>query len=209
MRFQSVQKAPPPSLAGIVFQHVGQQIVDGELAPGDSISDNAVATALGVSRTPVREALQRLERIGMIEFAPSRFTRVTSLAPEDISHWREYVGHQLSALVRTAAARFTEEARSDAADKVDEIAAAGADPERRARASAELYAHLAAHSLNDVHQMMLRETSFAMTRALGAWVIDDERSQQVSWSLDRLSAALRAGDGDAAEQSVRAAYLID
>jgi len=209
MRFQSLQKTPPPSLAGIVFQHVGQQIVDGELAPGDSISDNALAAALGVSRTPVREALQRLERIGMIEFAPSRFTRVTSLTPEDISHWREYVGHQLSPLVRTAAARFTEEDRSEAADRVDEIAAAGADSERRARASTELYAHLAAHSLNDVHRMMLRETSFAMTRALGAWVIDAELSEQVARSLGRLSAALRSADGDAAERSVRAAYLID
>lgn len=209
MRFQSLQKAPPPSLAGIVFQHVGQQIVDGELAAGDPISDHSLATALGVSRTPVREALQRLERVGMIEFAPSRFTRVTSLAPEDISHWREYVGHQLSSLVRTAAARFAEDARSEAADRVDEIAAAGTDSERRARASAELYGHLATHSLNEVHQMMLRETSFAMIRALGAWVTDAELSHQVARSLGRLSAALRAGDADAAERSVRAAYLID
>ncbi|WP_314427845.1 GntR family transcriptional regulator [uncultured Microbacterium sp.] len=204
-----MQKATPPSLAGIVFQHVGQQIITGELAAGDSISDNAIAAALNVSRTPVREALQRLERIGMIEFAPSRFTRVTSLAPEDVSHWREYVGHQLSALVRTAAARFTEDARAEAADRVDAIAARVDDSAHRARASAELYAHLAAHSRNDVHQMMFHETSFAMIRALGAWVVDSELSAQVAGSLDRLSAALRAGDREAAERSARAAYLVE
>ncbi len=209
MRFHSMQKATPPSLAGIVFQHVGQQIITGELAAGDSISDNAIAAALNVSRTPVREALQRLERIGMIEFAPSRFTRVTSLAPEDVSHWREYVGHQLSALVRTAAARFTEDARAEAADRVDAIAARVDDSAHRARASAELYAHLAAHSRNDVHQMMFHETSFAMIRALGAWVVDSELSAQVAGSLDRLSAALRAGDREAAERSARAAYLVE
>ena len=204
-----MQKATPPSLAGIVFQHVGQQIITGELAAGDSISDNAIAAALNVSRTPVREALQRLERIGMIEFAPSRFTRVTSLAPEDVSHWREYVGHQLSALVRTAAARFTEDARAEAADRVDAIAARVDDSAHRARASAELYAHLAAHSRNDVHQMMFHETSFAMIRALGAWGVDSELSAQVAGSLDRLSAALRAGDREAAERSARAAYLVE
>lgn len=206
---QIAEKATQVTLSGIVFQHLGEQIATGELSPGDAISDNAVALALNVSRTPVREALQRLERIGMIEFAPSRFTRVTSLAPEDVSNWREFVGHQLAALVRTAAVRFTEVTRAEAARRVDRMAADVSDPERHARASVELCGYLASHSLNDVHQGLFRETSFAMTRALRLWVIDSDLSQQVEEALRRLSAALHAGDGDLAERSARVAYLID
>lgn len=206
---QAAQKVTQVTLSGTVFQHLGEQIATGELAPGDAISDNAVALALNVSRTPVREALQRLERIGMIEFAPSRFTRVTSLAPEDVSNWREFVGHQLATLVRTAAVRFTEVTRAEAARRVDRMAADISDPDRHARASVELYGHLVAHSLNDVHQGLFRETSFAMTRALRMWVIDSDLSEQVEESLSHLSEALHAGDGDLAARSARAAYLID
>ncbi|MCI1018570.1 GntR family transcriptional regulator [Microbacterium sp. C5A9] len=203
------QAAPQGSLADIVFQRVGRQIADGELSPGDSVNDNAIAAAMGVSRTPVREALQRLERIGMIVLAPSRYTRVTSLADDEVAGWREFIGQQLSVLSRTASIRLADAAREDAARRVDEMATCVSDPDRYARAAVDLYGHLALQSLNDVHRALVEETSFALIRALRAWVVEPHVARRVEGALQHLGAALRAGDGDVAERSARAAYLIE
>src|SRR6478752_2512141 len=58
-----------------VFARLGEAILDGQLAPGERLRDHELAQRLGVSRTPVREALQRLERTGLVEVSPNRYTR--------------------------------------------------------------------------------------------------------------------------------------
>lgn len=65
-----------------VFEQILAAVHEGTLLPGERISDAALATQFGVSRTPVREALQRLREIGIIEASPSRFTRVAVVTPE-------------------------------------------------------------------------------------------------------------------------------
>src|SRR4051794_41939537 len=52
-------------------------IVDGTLAPGERLRDAELTRWLGLSRTPVREPLARLELDGLGETAPQRFTRAT------------------------------------------------------------------------------------------------------------------------------------
>src|SRR4051794_35081703 len=56
-----------------------EAIVDGTLAPGERLRDPELCAWLGLSRTPVREALGRLEQDGLVETAPQRFTRVAPL----------------------------------------------------------------------------------------------------------------------------------
>jgi DNA-binding GntR family transcriptional regulator len=54
-------------------------IIAGTLSPGEALHDQTIAAALGVSRTPVREALRRLEDEGFVETALNRWTRVAPL----------------------------------------------------------------------------------------------------------------------------------
>src|SRR5256885_3562384 len=54
-------------------------IIDGTLQPGETLRDQEIAQSLGVSRTPVREALRRLEDEGFVETALNRWTRVAPL----------------------------------------------------------------------------------------------------------------------------------
>jgi DNA-binding GntR family transcriptional regulator len=54
-------------------------ILDGTLAPGVQLRDKQLAEQLGVSRTPIREALLRLEDEGLIKTKPNRSTLVTSI----------------------------------------------------------------------------------------------------------------------------------
>lgn len=67
-----------------VYQELLSAIYDGRLEPGQRLNDIALAEELGISRTPVREALQKLKAAGMVESEPNRFTRVAVVTPEQV-----------------------------------------------------------------------------------------------------------------------------
>lgn len=70
---------PRASLRERVYEIVLRAIVTGDLEPGNQIRDVDLAESLGVSRTPVREALQRLVDEGLVETVPGAATRVTPI----------------------------------------------------------------------------------------------------------------------------------
>jgi DNA-binding GntR family transcriptional regulator len=67
------------------YQALCDAIVAGTLAPGETLHDGELCDWLGLSRTPVRGALTKLEDVGLIETAPQRFTRVALIEPADAS----------------------------------------------------------------------------------------------------------------------------
>ena len=58
--------APVPKASESVYQTLFRAIVEGELEPGEPLSDRALALQLGVSRTPIREAFHQLEAAGLV-----------------------------------------------------------------------------------------------------------------------------------------------
>ena len=75
-----VEALPPRELLrDDVYRRLRDGIVDGTFAPGEQLRDVELAGWLGVSRTPIREALQRLAQAGLVVAEPGRSTSVTSL----------------------------------------------------------------------------------------------------------------------------------
>ena len=72
------------SLVASVLLRITDDIVAGRLMPGDRIVEERMAEQLGVSRNPVRDALHRLEQMGLIEKVPYRGSFVATLTAEDI-----------------------------------------------------------------------------------------------------------------------------
>jgi len=68
-------------LADEVFDRLHERIVTGDLAPGDRVDATDIAESLGVSRTPVREAILRLDAQGLVERQPYRGVIVTAADP--------------------------------------------------------------------------------------------------------------------------------
>jgi DNA-binding GntR family transcriptional regulator len=66
-------------LRDAVYERLLWAITDGTLAPMERIRDTELGAWLGSSRTPIREALARLEREGLVESAPNRYTRVSPM----------------------------------------------------------------------------------------------------------------------------------
>lgn len=72
------------NLTAKVYDYLKNQILSGVYEKGDSITENGVATELGVSRTPVREALRQLELGGLIKIVPNKGAVVEGVSIEDI-----------------------------------------------------------------------------------------------------------------------------
>jgi len=66
------------------YEYLKSNILSGHFVPGERLAEEHLATELGVSRTPVREALHKLEQEGLIEPLESRGFRVPQDSPEEI-----------------------------------------------------------------------------------------------------------------------------
>jgi DNA-binding GntR family transcriptional regulator len=81
---QAREKIVPAQLERRVYERLRDEIVAGTLQPGEQLVEAKIASDLGVSKTPVREALIRLERDGLVEIEPYRGARVLEPSAEDI-----------------------------------------------------------------------------------------------------------------------------
>ena len=98
-----------PTFVERAYHHVRDRIMDFSLKPGESITDGGVAAQLAISRTPVREAMRRLEREGLLFHTPHRGWRVRTLQVSDIEEIFELKECLEAILVRQAAQRMTPE----------------------------------------------------------------------------------------------------
>jgi DNA-binding GntR family transcriptional regulator len=80
----SREKILPSQLERRVYERLRDEIVSGSLQPGEQLVEARIAEELGVSKTPVREALIRLQRDGLVEIEPYRGARVLEPSAEDI-----------------------------------------------------------------------------------------------------------------------------
>lgn len=89
-----------------VYRRLRDSIVDGVFAPGEQLRDVELAAWLGVSRTPVREALLRLAEAGLVVAQPGRSTIVSSLDAQEVREARDVVAAMHEVAVREAVGRL-------------------------------------------------------------------------------------------------------
>jgi len=72
------------SLRGKVFNQLRQQILTGVYKPGDSLIELRLSEELGVSRTPIREAIRQLELEGLVQSIPNKGVIVKGISEQDV-----------------------------------------------------------------------------------------------------------------------------
>lgn len=72
------------SLGSQAYQEVKAIILEGRIAPGKKLKEGDLAKALGISRTPIREAINRLAKEGLLEIFPQRGAYVVQFTEKDI-----------------------------------------------------------------------------------------------------------------------------
>jgi DNA-binding GntR family transcriptional regulator len=174
----------PPERAGIrhrtmaeaALDELREAIVLGELVPGTPLRLEDLAASLGMSISPIREAVRQLEALGLAEHVPHHGAKVVAI---DVDELRDLFQVRLALetmAVRRAAERFAGDDRASASDLLAECV--------DARARGDLRNAMRAHS--DFH--------FALYEASGsAWLV---RLIRPAWeSCERYRAALLAQQG--------------
>ena len=72
------------SLSSRVFQKIREDIIKGKYQEHDELRENTIGKELGVSRTPVREALRQLELEGLVTIVPNKGAYVTGISTKDV-----------------------------------------------------------------------------------------------------------------------------
>ncbi|UCZ52916.1 GntR family transcriptional regulator [Bacillus shivajii] len=80
-----MKKIETLSIRETIFKQLRGMILKNELRPGDKLSEAELAERLGVSRTPIREALHKLELEDLIEIQPRRYCQVKGITKESIN----------------------------------------------------------------------------------------------------------------------------
>lgn len=190
-------------LRDTVHDRLRDAIVDGTLAPGEVVRDTELAAWLGVSRTPVREALLRLGETGLVKAAPGRSTVVAEIDLDEVreAHAVVVAMHRLAvteAVARLAPAdldrmRAANERFAAAIEEWDTAAALAADD--------DFHGVAVEASGNRAVATVLAQFSPVVRRLERRRFASHAGAESVALH-DRLVAACASGDADAAADVV-------
>ena len=186
------------------------RILTGELRPGDRLDEAALAQAFNVSRTPVRQAIFQLAATGLVEHIPRRGAFVAEVGPRSLSEMFEVMAEFEALCARNAARR----ASTDDLDRLDTLHAACARAARDGDADAYYYANERFHEAirTASGNEFLRHEIDRLQKRLKAYRRIQLRARgRVATSLaehEGIVDAIRAGDGAAAAEAMRAHISI-
>jgi DNA-binding GntR family transcriptional regulator len=185
------------------YHRLYEAIRAGDFRPGDRLREIDVAERLTLSRTPVREALRKLENDGIVEHRPRLGAVIRTLTPSEVVELYE----MRLVLERTAAQMAAKHANAAEIDLLndinDQIAALGDETQQAAALNQDFHHRIYLASRNRFLLASARGLNNALM-LLGPTTLDDEaRIKTVSAQHAHIIEAIRAGDqtaaGDAAD----------
>lgn len=194
-----------PSLHLEIMRRLRDMIVEGRWKPGERIGEIDVADEIGVSRTPLREALKVLASEGLVELLPSRGAVVKRVTPAEARDMLLLMG-ELEAIAGRAAAKAATDAEIAAIRRLhDDMLGHYAAGERRGyfRTNQAIHDAIVAaarnSSLADVHRLL----SARMKRLRFAGSNTSERWREAVGEHEAIIAALGRRDGRALARILR------
>ena len=193
------------SLSSKVFQKLRDNILTGKYAEQEELRENTIGKELGVSRTPVREALRQLELEGLVTIIPNKGAYVSGITGEDVKDIYRMRSLLEGLCARWAAERITEEQLG----RLDEIILLAEFHSKRENAinaeqiteldgqfHAVLYeacgSRILKHTLTDFHKYVQNARKLS--------IISGERARKSIREHKMILRAIRERDPDLAEQ---------
>lgn len=204
----------PASLAERAYVAIRERIATGALAPGERLTERGLAASLGVSPTPVREAIRRLEQEGLLSRPTARSLAVVEHSDEAL-HELLYV----EVVLRAALARFaTVKISDDDIDRMDAVVERMIERSPKASAAellddaAEFDQILLAAARNDVVEALVASASiFSRARRIASVeaMLDrfPDTGRKHLFAHRDIVEALRARDPERVERAVRTQLL--
>ena len=193
------------SLGGRVFQKIREDILNGKYKENDELRENTIGKELGVSRTPVREALRQLELVGLVTIIPNRGAYVTGISHKDI--WDIYM---IRSMLEGLCARWASENISEA--QLDELEEAillsefqmkkesGFNAEQVAALDGRFHAILYEASGSRILSHVLTDFHNYVQAARKSSVVSEDRARKSIREHRQILRAIRDRDAEMAEQ---------
>ena len=193
------------SLGGRVFQRIREDILSGKYKEHDELRENTLGKELGVSRTPVREALRQLELEGLVTIIPNRGAYVTGISVKDI--WDIYV---IRSMLEGLCARWAVEHITD--EQLDELEEAillsefqlkktsGFNAEQVTELDSRFHSILYDASGSRMLSHLLKDFHNYVKVARKNSVVSEERARKSIREHRQILRAIRERDADMAEQ---------
>ncbi len=193
------------SLGGRVFQKIREDILNGKYKERDELRENTIGKELGVSRTPVREALRQLELEGLVSIIPNRGAYVTGISHKDI--WDIYM---IRSMLEGLCARWAAEHITDAQlDELEETILlsefqmkkeSGFSPEQVAVLDGRFHSILYEASGSRILDHVLTDFHNYVQTARKSSIVSEDRARKSIREHRQILRAIRDRDPEMAEQ---------
>ncbi|OZI34239.1 hypothetical protein CAL29_11900 [Bordetella genomosp. 10] len=183
-------------------QQLEEMIFEGQLAPGQRLDEASIAARFGVSRTPVREAIQRLVATGMVEVRRRKGTIVTHLSMPRLIGMIETMAEMDTMAARLAARRATPQEREGLREILEKATAAVEDQQAYTRMNREFHWALYAAT----HNQYLEELALRTWKVLQPYrnfrLDQPGRRKESLAEHTAIYEAIRAADGELAGKAM-------
>ena len=192
-------------LRDVVFKTLRQAILTGELKPGERLMEIHLANKLGVSRTPIREAIRKLELEGLVTMVPRRGAQVAQITEKSMSDVLE-VRRALDELaVELACLRITEEEKEqlkEACLNFEKIVITN-DVHEIAKADVAFHDIIFAATGNGRLSQMVNNLAEQMYRYRYEYIKDEKQHDMLVKEHRKIYDSIVANDTDSAKEAIR------
>ena len=188
-----------------VYETLLDLIIHQKLAPGEKLVDHELSERLGVSRTPVREALRRLEDEGFVATAANQWTRVSLI---DLTEANELypITSALECLAITTAMNLKEKVFISQLEDVNRNMARVIKAGKASKVTeldTEFHEVLCSGSTNQENAKILRSLKLKMRRTEQFFFAQEQLGEESVTEHDNIIGALHDGDIDSIQQMLR------
>ena len=187
-----------------VYEKLISSILSGDLLPGDRLREIDLAKRLNVSRTPVREAMRRLEADGLITHKPRIGAEVRTLTQEEIVELYE-MRIVLEATAAKMAAKHASNSEISILEHLNtDLLDATSDPKIASKINRKFHSCILSATRNRFLFSSYNSLSNALVLLGKTTLSSKERVQEVHKQHDKIISAIKFADGDLAEAEMRA-----
>lgn len=190
------------SLGGQIFNRIRDDILSGNYTPGEELKEATLGKQLGVSRTPVREALRQLDLEGLVEIAPNRGAKVIGISRKDV----EDIYHMRARLEGLAARKAAEQIKEEELAELEEVILLSEfhvkkpESKQMVRLDGRFHEIMYRASGSRMIEHVLTDFLHYVKMARSHSVKTEHRAQESVKEHKRILEAIRRRDGDLAEQ---------
>lgn len=198
---EKINTSEQGSLTTKVFKILEKAILKGEFLPGEALTEQSLSNQLGVSRTPVREALRQLELAGLVKTVPNKGAEVVGISEKDVDDIYTIRVHIEGLAARWAAEHISEEDIKKLRDTLElqEFYASKGDTDRVKSLDSSFHEAVYKASESNPLRQILSQLHNYIQSSRGLSIDSEGRAVAAVAEHRKIFEAIESGNGDLAE----------